>query len=92
MARRLQLRDWDALVEELRRFGESGDVTADADSIRLNFGAGSVELERGGHVSTGMALHTFEYDGDASIVVDHDAGSLTIESGSVTYTFRRPGG
>lgn len=91
MANRLQLSDWDALVEELRRFGETGDVTADEDSIRIDFGAGSVELERGGHVSTGMALHDFEHDGDASVVVDHDEGSLTIESEPVSYTFRRPG-
>ncbi|MFC3958059.1 hypothetical protein [Halovivax cerinus] len=92
MARRLQLGDWDPLVEELRRFGATGDVTADDDSIHLSFGTGSVALERSGHVSTGMALHTFEYDGDVNIVVDHEAGSLTIDSGSVTYTFRRPGG
>jgi len=92
MVQRFRFDDWDALVEELRRFGEGASVTADDDSIRIDFGAGAVELERSGRVRTGMALHDFEHEGEVSVVVDHDAGSLTIESDAVTYTFRRPGG
>jgi translation initiation factor RLI1 len=39
-----------------------------------------------------MPLHDFAHDNTAVIVVDHDAGTLTVEADSVSYTFRRPGG
>jgi CO/xanthine dehydrogenase Mo-binding subunit len=88
---RIRLDDWDAVRDELRRFGESGDVTADDDRLRIDFGSAHVELHRDGRVSTGMPLHDFERDGAAELIVDHDAGALTVDADDVTYTFRRPG-
>ena len=92
MANRIPLDDWNAILDELRRFGEPGDVATGDDWIRIDFGSARVEVSRDGHVSTGMPLHDFEHDGDADIVVDHDAGSLTIQADDARYTFRRPRG
>ena len=92
MAIHLEFGDWDAVVEELRRFGERGDVTFGDGWIRVQFGSAHVELAREGRVSTGMPLHDFEREGEVDLVVDHEAGSLTVDADDVTYTFRRPGG
>jgi len=95
---RIRLDDWDAVRDELRRFGESGDVTVDDDRVRIDFGSARVEVSREGGVKTGMPLHDFERvgeelepDGGVELVVDHDAGALTVDADDVTYTFRRPG-
>jgi len=88
---RVRLHDWDAVCDELRRFGEPGTVTIDDDRIRVDFGSAHVELSRDGHLQTGMPLHDFEREGAAELLVDHDAGALTIDADDVTYTFRRPG-
>jgi len=95
---RVRLDDWDAVRDELRRFGESGDVTVDDDRLRIDFGSAHVEVSRDGSVKTGMPLHDFEredaefeQEDDVEIVVDHDAGALTVDADGVTYTFRRPG-
>lgn len=90
MSERIQLSEWDDVVDELRRFGDAGDVTVDDDGIRLDFGSAHVDISRDGAVSTGMPLHSFELGGDAALVVDHDAGSLTVEAEQLRYTFRRP--
>ena len=90
MTERVRLDDWDAVSHELRRFGESGDVTVDDDRLRIDFGSARVEVSRDGSVKTGMPLHDFEREGAAQLVVDHDAGTLTIDGDGVTYTFRRP--
>lgn len=92
MSARIQLSEWDDVVDELRRFGTPGSVTLDDDRIRLDFGSAHVDISRDGGVSTGMPLHSFELGGDAALVVDHDAGSLTVETEQLQYTFRRPGG
>ncbi|RKD95802.1 hypothetical protein [Halopiger aswanensis] len=92
MGVRVHLSDWDAVREQLRRFGEPGDVTADGERIRVEFGSAHVEISRTGRVSTSMPLHDFERDGPVDLVVDHEAGSLTVEGDDVSYTFRRPGG
>lgn len=98
MPERIRLDDWDAVRDELRRFGESGDVTTDDDRTRIDFGSARLELSRDGRVSAGMPLHdfdregeAFEREGDVELVVDHDAGTLTVDADDVTYTFRRPG-
>lgn len=91
MATRIPLSDWDAVSDELRRFGEPGDVTVGDDRIRIDFGTAQLEVSRDGRVSTGMALHDFEHREALELVVDHDAGSVTIEADDVSYTFRRPG-
>lgn len=98
MPERIRLDDWDAVCDELRRFGESGDVTSGDDRIRSDFGSARLELSKDGRVAAGMPLHDFEREGeeferagDAELVVDHDAGALTVDAADVTYTFRRPG-
>ncbi|SDJ94678.1 hypothetical protein [Natronorubrum texcoconense] len=92
MATRVRLDDWEAAVDELRRFGKPGEVTTGDDWIRLDFGSAQVEVTQGGRVSTGMALHEFEREGEVELLVDHDEGTLAIETDDVGYTFRRPGG
>jgi len=86
----VRLDDWDAVCDELRRFGDPGDVTVDDDRIRIDFGSARVEVSRDGGVKTGMPLHDFEREGAAELVVDHGAGTLTIDGDDVSYTFRRP--
>ena len=92
MAKRIQFSNWETVVDELRQFGKSGDVTTRDDRIRIDFGSAHIEVFQDGHVSTGMSLHEFEQKGEANLVVDHDEGTLTVEADDVTYTFRRPGG
>ncbi|WP_226480841.1 hypothetical protein [Natrinema amylolyticum] len=92
MTSRIQLSDWDAVTDELRRFGEAGDVTTGDDRIRIDFGSAHLEVSRTGRVSAGMPLHDFERRGEVDLIVDHDAGSVTIDADGVVYTFRRPGG
>ncbi|WP_222916281.1 hypothetical protein [Natrinema sp. SYSU A 869] len=92
MANRIQLSDWDTVIDELHRFGETGDVTTGDDRIRIDFGSAHLEVSRTGRVSTGMPLHDFEQQGEVDLVVDHGAGSLTIDADDVVYTFRRPSG
>ena len=90
MTERLRLDDWDAVCDALRRFGEPGDVTAGDDRLRIDFGSARVEVSRDGSVKTGMPLHDFEREGAAQLVVDYDAGTLTLDGDDVRYTFRRP--
>ncbi|GAA0669602.1 hypothetical protein ACFQDG_09015 [Natronoarchaeum mannanilyticum] len=90
MSERIRLDDWNAVRDALRRFGESGDVTVDDDRLRIDFGSARVEVSRDGGVKTGMPLHDFEREGAAELVVDHGAGTLTIDADDVSYTFRRP--
>jgi hypothetical protein len=40
-------------------------------------------------VDAGMPLHDFDGTADA-LHFDHDAGTIRIERGDVTYEFRRP--
>jgi hypothetical protein len=91
MTPRVHLNDWDTLSTELRRFGQSGDVTLTDDRIRIDFGSACVEVTRDGALRTGMPLHDFVHDDTAVLAVDHDAGTLTVEADTVSYTFRRPG-
>lgn len=91
-SRRLRLDEWDAVVEELRQFGEPGDVTVEDDRVRVAFGSARVAVSRDGSVSTGMPLHDFEATDEVELVVDHDGGSLSVDAPDVTYTFRRPHG
>jgi hypothetical protein len=92
MTPRVQLTEWETLIDELRRFGHAGDVTATDERIHIDFGSARVELSRDGTLQTGMPLHEFTHTDTVSVVVDHDAGTLTVDAETVTYTFRRPGG
>lgn len=92
MTPRVQLDEWDTLITELRRFGQAGDVTTADDRIHIDFGSAHIELSRDGTLQTGMPLHDFAHDDTVAVVVDHDAGTLTVDADTVTYTFRRPGG
>ena len=92
MTPRVQLNEWETLIDELRRFGRAGDVTATDDRIHIDFGSARVELSRDGTLQTGMPLHDFTHDDTVVVVVDHDAGTLTVDADTVSYTFRRPSG
>ncbi|MFC4989516.1 MULTISPECIES: hypothetical protein [Saliphagus] len=90
MAERVELSDWVELTAQLRRFADGAETTVDDDRIRIEFGSAHVEIGREGRVETGMPLHGFEREGDAEFVVDHEAGTLTVEGETTSYTFRRP--
>jgi len=92
MTPRVPLNEWESLIDELRRFGHTGDVTATEDRIHIDFGSARVELSRDGILQTGMPLHDFTHDDTVAVIVDHDAGTLTVDADTVSYTFRRPGG
>lgn len=92
MTPRVKLDEWDTLSTELRRFGRTGEVTVADGRIQVDFGSAHVEVTRDGTLTTGMPLHNFAYDDTAVIVLDHDAGTLTVDADTVRYTFRRPGG
>ncbi|WP_221625516.1 hypothetical protein [Halobellus ruber] len=88
----MKLNEWDTLSAELRRFGDTGDVTVADDRIHIDFGSAYIEVTKDGTLRTGMPLHDFAHANTAVIVLDHDTGTLTVEADTVTYTFRRPGG
>ena len=90
MTTTIQLSDWDAVSAELKQFGATGAVSISDDSIRVTFGTAYIEVTKEGTISTGMPLHNLEHSGAVDVVVDHDDGSITIESASLRYTFRRP--
>ena len=90
MTTEIHLTDWDALTAELQQFGATGDVTTDDQRIRVAFRSAYIEVTKEGTISTGMRLHDLEHDGDMTLSVDHENGSITIETDALSYTFRRP--
>lgn len=92
MPTQITLSDWETLKEELRRFGTTGEVTIGDGRIVVDFGAAHIEISRDGSLETGMPLHDFAQSDISGFVLDHDAGTLTVNTGDVNYTFRRPGG
>ena len=90
MTTEIQLSDWSALTAEVQQFGATGEVTTGEDHIRVSFGRAYVAVGKDGTVSTGMSLHEFEHEGDGVLIVDHENGSITVETAAVEYTFRRP--
>lgn len=91
MSHRVKLSEWEKLTEQMRRFGQGGDVTIGDDRIHIDFGSAEIEVLRDGKLKTGMPLHEFMHDDTVGVVVDHDSGTLTVESDTVSYTFRKPG-
>jgi hypothetical protein len=92
MIPRVKLDEWETLTDELRRFGHTGDIIGTDERIHIDFDAARVEFSRDGTLQTGMPLHGFTHDDTVAVVVDTDAGSLTVEAERLSYTFRRPGG
>jgi hypothetical protein len=92
MTPRVRLDEWETLTAELRRFGHAGDLTVTDDRISIDFGSARVELSRDGTLQTGMPLHDFRYDEAVAVVVDHHAGTITVDADAVRYSFRRPDG
>ena len=90
MPERLQFEDWDRIVEELDRFG-APDVSVDSDTVRLAFDAAHIAVSRDGGFDAGMGLHSVDGETAESVVVDHGADTITLESNTFSYTFRRPG-
>ena len=89
MTTEVYLSDWPAVTTELQQFGASGEVTTGDDHIRVEFGTAYLEVKKGGIVRTGMPLHNLEYDGDGVLIINHKKGSITVETDSLEYTFRR---
>jgi hypothetical protein len=91
MAERLQVDDWERLVAELERF-DPPELTVEDDSVRLEFDVAHLAIFRDGRFTAGMPLHEVDGERAETVVVDHDAGAVTLLGASVEYTFRRPGG
>jgi len=72
MTKRIQFSDRKTVVDELRQFWKTGDVTTKDDRIRIDFRSAHIEVSQDGHVSTGMPLHELEQEGAVDLVVDHD--------------------
>lgn len=89
MPQRLAFEDWDRIVEELDRFG-APDVSVGEDRVRLSFDVAHIAVSRDGGFDAGMPLHGVDGETAESIVVDHDADSITLEGPLFSYTFRRP--
>lgn len=90
MTTKLQLTAWKNLTSELQQFGATGDVTTDDERIRVEFGSAYFEVTKEGTISTGMPLHDLEHSGDVWVTVNHESGSITVETDTLNYTFRRP--
>ena len=90
MTTTIDLPDWEAIQTELKQFGTTGEVTADDTSIRVEFGSAYIEVTSEGSIHTGMPLHNLEHDGEAKLIVNHENGSITVETDELNYTFRRP--
>jgi len=90
MTSEIELSDWAAVTSEIQQFGTPGKVTAGDDHIRVAFGGAYFEARKEGVVRTGMPLHEFEHVGESKLTVDHENGSITVETDSIEYTFRRP--
>jgi hypothetical protein len=90
MTTKLKLTDWETVTAELQRFGAAGEVHTDDGSVRVAFGSAYIEVTKAGSITTGMPLHDFQYDGDVSLLIDHEAHTISIHTDNLEYTFRRP--
>ena len=90
MTTKIHLSDWEAIQTELSRFGTTGKVTTDETSIRVEFGSAYIEVTKDESITTGMPLHDLKHDGEEPLKIDHDNGSITVETDTLQYTFRRP--
>jgi hypothetical protein len=85
----LQVEDWNRIVTELERF-DPPEIQVDGDSVHLGFDGAHLEISRNGGFTAGMPLHEVSGDRAETVVVDHEADTITLVGESVEYTFRRP--
>jgi len=85
----LRVENWERVVKALKRFGAS-EVTVEDNEVRLVFGTAHLSVSRNGTFTAGRALHDVEGGAAETVVVDHEAGAVTLVGDSVEYTFRRP--
>jgi len=90
MAKRLQVEDWDRIVTALERF-DAPETQVDEDTVRLEFDSAHLTVSRDGQFTAGMPLHEVDGQHADTVVVDHEAGAVTLTGESVEYTFRSPG-
>jgi len=86
--------DVDAVRSNLEQFAGDAVEEREDGALRVSFGSRTyITVAPGGHVDTGMPLHSFAGPADR-LVFDHAAGELHVErdteGGPVSYTFRRP--
>lgn len=87
-AERVPIDDWDAVVATLGEFADELRETDDGVVCEFDQGA-RFAVSGDGTVEAGMPLHDFAGGAD-TLVVDHDAGSITVVGDGTEYTFRRP--
>ncbi|MEM4780295.1 MAG: hypothetical protein QXG03_01825 [Halalkalicoccus sp.] len=87
--REVEITDWDAVLAEMERFCAEDHLHAENDLACCSAGSATIEIHASGRLSGSMPLH--EFDGRVDLLTfDHEAGTITAESGEVSYTFRRP--
>jgi ribosomal protein L21E len=87
--RTVEVTDWDAVTAELERFCTDGTLHVESDMASCTAGDATIEIYANGRVQGGMPLHEFDGRVD-TLEFDHSAGTITVESEEVRYTFRRP--
>jgi hypothetical protein len=84
------IENWSAALDHLREFGADGAVDESDEGVEVTVEIASFLVAKDGRVAAGMALHDFE-DGDAeALYFDHDAETIRVEGGDVSYEFRKP--
>ena len=89
MPDQLRIENWERVVTALKAFGAS-EVAGEGDEVRLVSGTAHLSVSRDATFTAGMALHDIEGGAAETVVVDHEAGAVTLVGDSVEYTFRRP--
>lgn len=87
--RTVEIVDWEGVVTEIERFCVDGHIHAESDLVSCTLGSATIEITASGRLMGSMPLH--EFDGRVEVLeFDHEAGTITAESGELSYTFRRP--
>jgi hypothetical protein len=89
MPDQLPIDDWERVVAALERF-DAPDLTVEDGTARLSFDRAHLHLSRDGRFDAGMPLHDVDGEQADTVVVDHEAGTLSLVGDTVEYTFRRP--
>lgn len=87
--REVEIADWEGVIAEIERFCADGHCHAESDLVSCTLGGAIIEITASGRLLGSMPLH--EFDGRVDVLqFDHTEGTITAESGELSYTFRRP--
>ncbi|WP_128477261.1 hypothetical protein [Halorussus pelagicus] len=87
---RVPIEDWNAVADHLREFGAGGELAESDEGIEVTVGSATLLVTKDGRVAAGMPLHDFEDGAVEALYFDHDAETVRVEGGDVSYEFRKP--